>query len=152
MYKCELVELDDQKVISVRTRCPVEDLPDVIGRSYGMIMAHLSAHDKYPEGVPFVGYFNMDMNDLDVEIGFPIHDDVVETDAIKMSKIPKGKYAQTLHTGPYKELEKAYDILMRWTVENGYEASGIGYEYYLNDPGEVEEKEIQTRLLFELKA
>lgn len=152
MYNCELVELDEQKVVSVRRRCPVGDLPDVIGRTYGMIMAHLSSHDRYPEGVPFVGYFNMDMNDLDVEIGFPVHDDVAETDEIKMSRIPKGKYAQTLHIGPYKELEKAYDVLMRWIGTSGYEATGIGYEFYLNDPGEVKESEIQTRLMFELKA
>ncbi len=151
MYNCELIELDDQKVVSVRRRCPVSDLPDVIGRTYGMIITHLSSQEKYPGGLPFVGYFNMDMDDLDVEIGFPIQEDVVETDAIKMSKIPKGKYAQTLHVGPYMELEKAYDVLMRWIAENGYEATGVGYEYYLNDPDEVKESEIQTRLLFELK-
>ncbi len=147
---CNLVKLSEKMVVSIRTRAPVKDLPDVIGKCYGDIMKHLSSNGKYPSGVPFIGYFNMDMNDLDVEIGFPVEENVAETEAIKMSKIPEGSYAEHIHIGPYPTLKDGYDLLMKWMAESNYQATGICYEYYLNDPNEVKPEQLQTRILFQI--
>ena len=150
-YHCNVVIQAAQKVLSVRTRSPVQDLPDLIGKTYQEIYHHMMDNGANPSGVPFVGYFNMDMNDLDIEIGFPVSDNVPEKGNIKMSEIPSGKFASTIYTGPYSGLESAYNALMKWMEENDYTGTGIGYEFYLNDPQETPENELQTKILFELK-
>jgi len=150
-YKCNVVDCEEQMVISVRTRCPVTQLPDLIGQTYGKIVTYLSSIGKSPGGVPFVGYFNMDMNDLDVEMGFPICESVPDKDDIKMGIIPKGKYAETLHVGPYDQLKEAYSSLMNWMAEEKHDGTGIAYEYYLNDPSEVDPMTLETRILFQMK-
>jgi effector-binding domain-containing protein len=59
--------------------------------------------------------------------------------------------ATCLHTGPYNEMEPAYDALKEWVENNGHQATGVVYELYLNDPGETPPQELQTQILFPLK-
>lgn len=149
--KCETVVLEDQKTLCIRTRCAAKNLPDVIGKTYQEIIKHMCEKGEQPCGVPYVGYFNMDMDDLDVEIGFPVSNNIEEKGNIKMSTIPGGKYATAIHKGSYSKLTDSYNILMKWMEENKLEATYIGYEYYLNDPGEVSEDELETKILFQMK-
>jgi effector-binding domain-containing protein len=66
-------------------------------------------------------------------------------------EIPGGKLAQCLYIGPYNKIEPAYNALTEWVKENGYEATGVAYEFYLNDPGEVAPEELLTQIVFPLK-
>lgn len=150
-YQCELLEQSAQSVLSIRTRTAVGNLPQVLGKAYGAIMQYLSEVGKYPAGAPFTAYYNMDMQDLDVEIGFPVSAKLPGKNEIQPSEIPAGKQVSCLHIGPYSQVEPAYNALMQWTKENGYTPTGVAYEFYLNDPGETPENELQTRVMFPLK-
>lgn len=150
-YQCKLVKQDPLTVLSVRMRTAVKDLPDAIGREYGRIYAYMQEIGAQPVEAPFVGYFNMDMNDLDVEIGFPVAKEVEGKNEIQCGQIQSGTYAETLHIGSYDDLKTAYEALMQWMEENGHEAMGIGYEFYLNDPETTPEQELKTRILLAVK-
>ena len=150
-YQCELLEQSAQSVLSIRTRTAVGNLPQVLGKAYGAIMQYLSEIGQYPTDAPFTAYYNMDMQDLDVEIGFPVAAKLPGKDNIQPSEIPAGKQASCLHIGPYSQVEPAYDALMQWAKENGHTPTGVAYEFYLNDPGETPENELQTRIMFPLK-
>lgn len=39
---------------------------------------------------------------------------------------------------------------MQWIKENGHTPAGVVYEFYLNDPSETPENELQTRIVFPL--
>ncbi|MFZ5900080.1 MAG: GyrI-like domain-containing protein [Bacillota bacterium] len=69
---------------------------------------------------------------------------------IKSGEIPAGKRAVCLHVGPYNKVEPAYHTLMQWIKENGHTPAGVVYEFYLNDPSETPENELQTRIVFPL--
>ena len=71
-HKCELIERSAQPTLSIRTRAAVQDIPKVLGPAYGKIMQHMGELGGTPGGAPFVAYYNMDMQDLDMEIGFPV--------------------------------------------------------------------------------
>jgi len=71
-YNCELKEQPPQPALSVRTRAAVQDLPQLFGKVYGAIMQYLGELGEQPAGMPFAAYYNMDMQNLDVEIGFPV--------------------------------------------------------------------------------
>lgn len=147
-YKCELTQQLAQPVLSIRTRAAVEKLPQVLGSAYGSIMQYLSETGEHPGGAPFVAYFNMDMSDLDMEVGFPVAKALPGRGEIKPSEIPSGLYASCLHTGSYRQIEAAYTALMQWINENGYNPAGAAYEIYLNDPATTPESELQTKISF----
>lgn len=143
----EMREEKTQPVLSIRTRAAVQDLPRLIAESYGKIMQYMSQIGKQPAGVPFVAYYNLDMQDLDLEIGFPVMEPLEGNDEINKSEIPAGKYVSIMYKGPYMGMEKPYADMANWIEVNGYKAKGISYEYYYNSPMEVPESELLTRIV-----
>jgi len=150
-YEYKLKEFPMQYTLTVRTRSAVKNLPQKIGDAYHSIMAYLEKLGEKPVGMPFVIYYNLDMQDLDVEIGFPVSKKIDDKDNIKSSKIKAGKFATTVHVDPYEEMVPAYEGLNKWIIENGFEVVGPVIEYYLNDPNEVGMENAKTEIQFPLK-
>ncbi len=149
-YRCDTIDRPAQPALSIRTHSAVQDLPQVLGKAYGAIMQYLGELGVSPAGAPFVAYFNMDMQDLDMEIGFPVMQPLPGKGEVQASQIPAGKAATCLHTGPYPEIEHAYKALSAWVSEKGYTPTGVSYEFYLNDPQQTPPQELQTQILFPL--
>ena len=51
--KCEIKEIKENYTLAVRTRTPVEGLPQAIGNAYGGIMQYLGELNEQPIGMPF---------------------------------------------------------------------------------------------------
>jgi effector-binding domain-containing protein len=150
-YSCELKELPVQPTISVRKSIPVQELKPFLDTSYGLVYQHLCAQGEPPAGPPYAAYYNMDMQNLDVEAGFPVSKSLTGEGEMKASEMLSGKFAACLHIGSYDELAPAYQALTQWTQENGYETTGVKYEVYLNDPALTPPEELRTQILFQLK-
>jgi effector-binding domain-containing protein len=150
-YKCEISELPAQPVLSIRARCAAQELPWLLGASFGAIAQHLGSLGENPAGAPFVAYYNMDMQDLDVEIGFPVSRSLSEQGDIQSNQIFGGKLATCLYVGPYSGVSPAYDALTQFIKDKGVESTGVAYEFYLNDPQTVQASELQTQIYFPLK-
>ena len=148
-YQCEVKEQPAQKTLSIRTRAAVQDLPRLLEEGYGAIAQYLGELGEQPIGPPFAAYYNMDMDDLDVELGFPVARPLPGRAEIEAGEIPAGRVATCLFIGPYSELEPVYEALFKWIEENGYEGTGVSYELYLNDPREA--APAQTQIAFPLK-
>jgi effector-binding domain-containing protein len=142
--------LSAQHTAHVRVRTPVDKLPEVLGRSYGQIMGEIQAQGLQVIGPAYTAYFNMDMQDLDVEIGFIVNGAVEGQGEIKAGKFAAGKYASCIHKGPYSEMEPTYNRLTQWIESQGVKPTGIAYEQYLNGPDEVPEAELLTKILFSI--
>lgn len=149
--KCVLSTEKAQPVLSVRTRSAVRDLPMVLGREFGKVALYLNDLGELPSAPPFVGYFNMDMDDLDIEVGFPVAKKLPGKDDIKAGEIPAGEYVTLMYTGSYENIEEAYNALTEWTEENCREMTGVAYEFYYNDPGDTPADELQTKIMLPLK-
>lgn len=148
---CEITEQPFQIALTIRTRAAVEDLPGVIGRSYAEIAGYLGRLGESPAGAPFVIYYNLDMRDLDVEIGFPVSRELPGQGEIRTGGIPAGTVATCVYTGPYPEMTSAYEALNACIAEKGYEAVGTAIEEYWNGPHEVPPEELKTRIILPLK-
>ncbi len=151
-YDCKLLEREEQPTLSIRTHASVQDLSKVLGASYGAIGQYLGTLGEFPAGAPFAAYYNMDMDNLDIEIGFPVSKPLPGEGDIKAGTLPAGKYATCTHMGPYDTIEPAYTALTQWIQEHAYEATGVAYEFYLSDPEETPPEELQTQILFPLKS
>jgi len=147
----QLTEPKEQPVLSIRTRTSVANLPQEIGKAYGAIAAYLEELGEAPADAPFTAYYNLDMDDLDVEMGFPVSKPLAGKNDIKASVIPACKQASYMYKGPYEKMGPAYEALTAWVAEQGLKPTGISYEYYYNAPCEVAEEELLTKIVFLLK-
>ena len=84
-FKCELVELAPQPALSIRMRAAAQDLSQIFGKGYGEIAQYLGELQAQPAGPPFAIYYNMDLQDLDVEFGFPVSTNLTGRDNIHSS-------------------------------------------------------------------
>lgn len=150
-YDFILEEKEAQAGIAIRTRTAVENLPQVLGVAYGAIMSYLDEMAVQPAGAPYVGYFNTDMRDLDIECGFTLAQALPGRQEIKPSAIPAGKRVSCLHSGPYSQVEPVYNAITEWIAANGHTSTGVFYEHYLNDPAETPENELLTKIVFLLE-
>ena len=147
---CKFEVLSQQLTAYMRERTPVKDLPDVMGKCYAQIASAVQAQGLQISGAPYTLYLNMDMQDLEVEIGFPV-DGVLTTESdVRAGEIPSGRYASCVHLGPYSTVAQAYEALADWATEQAVQPSGVSYEFYLNDPEETPASELATRILFPL--
>lgn len=146
----EVIQTEDQPTLCIHKTCRVEELPQIIGPAYGQIVGVMASQGEQPSIPPYVAYFNMDMQALQVEIGFPVSKPLTAQGDVEAGVIPGGKSVACLYTGPYSEMEPAYAQMSVYAAENHYEPTGVAYEYYLNGP-ETPPAELQTRIVLPLK-
>jgi effector-binding domain-containing protein len=149
-YSCEIKDQPERPTLSVRARAAVQDLPQLFGQTYGALMQYMNEMGTQPAGMPFAAYYNMDMQNLDVEIGFPVTKPLPDRGEIKCVALSAGKYASTMHVGPYDAVGPAYEALTQYVKAHGYEPTGVAYEFYFSEPETPPEKN-QTQIVFPLK-
>ena len=142
----ELMMQKEQHTITVRTRTAVQNLPQFIGESYGRLGAYLMEKGGYLSEVPFVAYHNMDMQDLDVEAGFPVASAMEGRDDIKPGVIPGGLIVFCIYRGAYDGIGPVYAEMAEWISKNGLIPSGSAYECYYNGP-EFPPEELLTKIV-----
>jgi AraC family transcriptional regulator len=73
-------------------------------------------------------------------------------DGMSEQRLPAGRYACTLHVGPYEQLGDAWGRFMgQWLPESGERSrDGDSYEIYLNNPTDVPKHELRTELYLPL--
>ncbi len=150
-YQCEITERAPQPVLSIRTRVTVQDLARVSGQSYGAIAQYLGELGEQPAGAPFAAYSNMDMQDLDVELGFPVTRPLPGKGDIQPGEIPGGLLASVMHVGPYSDCGPAYEALTQFAKDQGHTPTGAAYEMYLNDPTVTPPEQLMTQVMFPLQ-
>jgi effector-binding domain-containing protein len=70
-------------------------------------MTCLGVLNEYLSGMHLAAYFNLDMNALDVEAGFPVARRFEGKDDIKPGVISGGKFLSTIHIGSYDSVKLA---------------------------------------------
>lgn len=146
VHDCELRERSPQPALAVRTRASVQELPEMMGRIYGAIMDAMDHEGAVMAGEPYTAYFNMDVADLDLEIGIPVDRPVDGRDDVQAVEIPGGRFASLVHVGPYDQLASAYEVLTAWIAEQGLEVTGAAYEFYFSPP-ETPPEQIKTEIM-----
>ncbi len=150
-YQCDIKDQPEQPVFSLRTRSSVVALPKTLGKAFVKLEKRLKELGEQPSGAPFVAYYNMNMLNLDIEIGFPVSKLLESDSEIQTRTIPAGKYAITVHRGPYNKVGPAYAALKKKVKEAGLTATGVAYEYYLNDPGVTKPNDLLTQVVYPIK-
>lgn len=131
--KINLVEQSEQHVLSIRTTIHFNDYPKVARQAYGKIAEYAAQSDLLLSGGPFVCYHNTDLENLDVEMGFPVAKPVPGNGEITGHTIPVRRAVSGIFLGAYEDTDPLMMEIMQWITGHGYEQQGTIYNYYLND-------------------
>lgn len=146
-FEITLAEQSALPALMVRRRSSVENLPATLGQAYGEIMEHGAKTGASVVGPAFVVYHNMDMTDLDLEIGFICDSKPQGNETVLSGEIPKGCYVTAVHIGPYPAMAPLYEAMSSFIGEKGLIPTGEAIEFYYNSPMEVPESELKTKIL-----
>ncbi len=150
-YDCQSYLQEALPVLGIRAHAPVEKLPETLGKCYASIGQYMAGRGEAPAGIPYVAYFNMDIQNLDMEVGFKVAKPMPGMGPIQAGALPNAMVATCVYTGPYPEMRMAYEELTHWVEEKSLQASGVVYEFYLNDPATTPPEALQTQIVFILK-
>jgi effector-binding domain-containing protein len=144
--KCEFSILVSQPTLSIRRTVAAKDLSTTYSQGYGEITAFLQEYQVKAAGLPFAIFYTLDRRHMDVEFGFVVPTPLAGKNHIQASETPAGKSVTCLHIGPYDDFDPSYRALTEWIKDNGYEAAGVAYEMYLNDPLDTPADKLTTQI------
>ena len=135
-YQFSTHEMAPQPIASIRERHPTSDMPQFLGRSFGVLFGRLEELGIRPAGPPFVIYHEFGKDTIDAEVCVPVLAIVVGGDVFESHELPATTVVRTLHVGPYTELGDAYEAITGWIEMHDTQAIGPVRERYLNGPGD----------------
>ena len=89
---------------------------------------------------------NLDPEDMEIEIGFPVPASFPGKGDVKASFLEETLAVFCMFLGSYSDMEPLYNEMTSWIEENGYRFSGAYYEFYYNGI-EFPESELLTKVL-----
>lgn len=150
-YKFEAAAQNERPVLWVRRRTSAANLPQELGKAYKAIIEYLGEIGEKTEGPAVAAYYNMDMEDLDVGMGFLVPKALPGRGDIEAGVIPAGMQTSYMYKGPYADMAPVYQAMTEWMNENAHTPAGVCYEFYYNSPTDVPESELLTQIVFPLK-
>ncbi|NTL99156.1 GyrI-like domain-containing protein [Enterococcus faecium] len=148
--KIEKKRLPDMNILSMRRTINfAEDYSSFMGEAINKIVELIRDEEGYPSSGPIVYFHNINLEKLDVEIGFQVAEPIAGRDKIKYSTLPKRTVVGTIDQGPYIEQDSTLHDLMEWIDENNYQTVGGIYYHYLNDDDRPE-KDFLTEMYVQI--
>ena len=134
----------------------MEDVGTSMANDFGQLYAAMADHQDKMAGAPFSIYHKWDM----------VKGLVTYTSAIPVLAIPEGlsstiikgfipetRVHTVIHNGPYEHLGNAWSAQYTYSRSKKFRSNKriMPFEVYLNDPEQVNEKELSTAIHFAVK-
>ena len=128
----------------------MDEYSDFAGYAFSRILEHLGNVNELPGGEPIVCFHNMDLEKLDVEIGYPVATLLSGKADITAGTIPSQRVVAAIDLGAYEKQDPTLTEILAWIQANGHEMQGEIYYQYLNDT-ERPESELLTKMIVPIK-
>jgi len=160
----QIVEQDLKNTLEIKANIPMWKMPVMISKAYKKIVEHLEKSNIEPSDPPYIHYLNINWDEVKEEgrflsfikmfnrkwemlIGFPVKENREGSGEISAGILPKGKYVQSMHYGPYQKVGETYKEMISWIKQNNLDIMNESVEIYLNDPRNTKKKDLQTIVL-----
>ncbi|MBN1388117.1 MAG: GyrI-like domain-containing protein [Bacteroidales bacterium] len=150
----ELKEFPPINAIIAEGQGTVEEMPDLMGRLFGLIMEAVNSQGLQPAGPPFSYYYDYDQATgiTKVKAGIPLGSPGESMGEIKAVEFEGFKGISGIHTGSYDNFVASYNKLMEEAEKMGYETTWESWEFYYSDPStEPDESKWKTEIVFPVK-
>jgi len=149
----EIKDMPNLRVATVRHIGPYNQIPQAFERlgtiagPAGLLQhagAMIAIYRDDPESTP--------QDQLRSDAALVVPEGVTLPDGLVEQHIAGGRYARTVHEGPYEQLGDVWArFLGEWIPASGNRiADGVSYEIYTNTPAQVSKQELRTELFVPL--
>lgn len=140
MNEIELREIEPQPTVSIRDQVARKEIEETLLQLIPQIQEYVDAEGLPAAGPPFArlhNYGEVKRVNVDLEVGLPLNEavEVEGEEQIMASKLPGCQAAVIRYSGPYDEIDEAYEALQEWVKANDYESAGTPWESYGNKLG-----------------
>jgi len=142
----ERVRLRPQQTLTYRRVMPQSGLGAFFSEIFPKLMAALKSGGATPAGAPFARYFNSDPKAFDLESGIPFTGSLTPPAGAKLSQLPGGEAAKTVHIGDYATLSEEYRRLEKWMTDQGLRPGEGPWEAYVDDPDKTPHDKVKTEV------
>lgn len=159
-----------EEVLSFETEgcASIFGMSSVIRKAGQSLIAILSRYGQTPKGDFYIRYLNIDWAEesrnsprwrfflriftkkWSMKIGFPIQTPIPDCETFKTSRIPAGKYAQSLHKGNYYKVGSTYKAMLAEIRTRALVSKSESLEIYFNDPRTTKTEDLETLVLIPL--
>lgn len=149
-----------QPFIALAAEVTHENLSQVVGGLFSELSAWIATHRVEPAGPPFVRYVFVDDDGgapTRLQVAFPVAAETEGDERVTAGVLPGGRFAISLHTGPWSGLHNATAEMLEWgrTRDIAWAVSPDGktwaarLEIYHTDPtAEPDPEKYRTTLAF----
>jgi len=141
--------MDAQHYIYVDRECPYgPEIADAMGSAIGEVFAFAAQSGITPLDMPMSVYLQMDKDMLRFRGGVIVsaQDAAKASGPIKSDVLPAGDVMSATHVGPYDDLAKSHQDVWSYMETHGLPAAMPVWEIYTDDPGEVAQDKIRTKI------
>lgn len=143
--KIKVKELPERKFLSIRKTIDFfKEYSDFVGNSINQIERLLEVNEAFPCSGPIVCFHTIDLESLDVEIGFEVAKPFLSEGEIRFSILPTQVVVTAIDQGPYEQQDPTLEEIMNWISKHNFEAIGGIHYQYLN------EEEVENNCLTEM--
>lgn len=144
----EIKNIGETQVAYISVTGSYELIPDVLGE----VVEYVMNEDLVITEPPYRIYFNSPMEvppgKLEYEMGIAFSGKAAGEGRIEIKKIPAHQAVTAVYKGAYGQAAQIYQMLIEYAIDNDYEIAGAVKEIYLNNPMEVDEGKLLTRVQF----
>ena len=147
----EIVELQPRRALTVRRKMPQSGLGAFFMELFPRLRTTIVTQGATPSGPPFARYYNSDPAAFDTEAGLPFTGTVTAADGMRVTTLPGGRAAKTLHVGSYETLSAEYRRIEAYLEEHGLRGGDGPWESYVHDSATTPHDKVRTEVFWPLK-
>ena len=150
----KIIDRQEEHYAAIRTKVNMKDIPKDLPPLIPKVNDWLKKNKVKADGPPLFRYLSMDKDNMDVEVGVPVKNEVMGDGIILPDSLPAGRYASITYKGDYSGVKEAHKKLDSWIKEKGYKAkAGTATEIYVTDPEKEPSKDKwQTDVIYLLES
>ena len=147
----ELVRIEQQQVVTFRKVVPQSDLGQWFAQIFPLLFTEILGQGGTPAGAPFARYYNNDPKGFDTEAGIAFTGKVKAPSGARVTSLPAGDAAKTVHVGSYETLSSEYMRLADWLAKNGKKPAAGPWEVYVDDPDTTPHAQVKTEVYWPIE-
>ncbi len=125
----------------------MEEYVSFIDEALPLIEAYLASHDVLTSSAPLTYFHNMDLEKLDVEVGYHIAQELPDDGDITCQCCPSRKVVMAIDMGPYEKQDPTLMDLFGYIETQKLTMQGPICYYYLNEPNRPESEYLTQMMI-----